>query len=117
MCIRPNFLNSLKKRPFCLQACMSCCFPPDLESDPKHYSFEYDDDVDYDKEAQEMFQKFMSNTKVETSAMSDLGMDKVTKKFKDPRPKMEQRHQIVSYLFVIATECTQGLPLLVKGRN
>ena len=82
---------------------MSCCFQADLESDPKHYSFEYDDDVDYDKEAQEMFQKFMSSTKVETSAMSDLGMDKVTKKFKDPRPKMEQRHQIVSYLFVMAT--------------
>ena len=51
-----------------------------------------------------MFQKFMSNTKVETSVMSDLGMDKVTKKFKDPRPKMEQRHQIVSYLFAMATD-------------
>lgn len=77
---------------------MSHCFQIDLESYPKHYGYDDDNDVDYDREAQEMFQKFMSNTKIETSAMSDLGMDKVTTKFKDPRPKMEQRHQIVSYL-------------------
>ena len=43
-----------------------------------------------------MFRKFMNNTNVEETVMSDLGMEKVTKKFKDPRPKMEQRHQLVS---------------------
>ena len=37
----------------------------------------------------------MTNTNVETAVMSDLGMDKVTRKFRDPRPKMEQRHQMV----------------------
>ena len=45
-----------------------------------------------------MFQKFMSSTNVETAIMSDLGMDKTTKNFRDPRPKMEQRHQMVCTL-------------------
>eukprot|EP00795_Rhopilema_esculentum_P016751 gene16751-8210_t len=57
---------------------------------------DYDDiSIDYEEEAQKMFRKFMNNTNVEETVMSDLGMEKVTKKFKDPRPKMEQRHQLV----------------------
>ena len=60
------------------------------------YSDVYDDlDIDYEEEANRMFKKFMSDSNVEATIMSDLGMDKVTKKFRDPRPKMEQRHQMV----------------------
>ena len=59
-------------------------------------SSNYDDlDIDYEEEASKMFQNFMSSSNVESKVMADLGMDKVTKKFKDPRPKMEQRHQMV----------------------
>ena len=60
------------------------------------YSDIYDElDVDYEEEANRMFKKFMSDSNVEATIMSDLGMDKVTNKFRDPRPKMEQRHQMV----------------------
>ena len=54
-----------------------------------------DEDLDDEFVVQDILQDLMGKQLVKEDILNDLGMEKLTKNFTDPTPKMEQRHKLV----------------------